>query len=448
MLLLSGDAALIFIAYVLSVNIRMGGAPLNGTFVLLSGVLVVITYVFVFYLLDLYALERGFRTIKYLFSFLVAASVATLIVPLIFFFLPVLYFGRGIYLINASLVIILTYLWRLLFEWSFQGLLRRQKKLLIIGAGKAGRSLFENIKCNPAYALAGFVDDDPGKSAEEGALKVLGNNSMLQDIVLANGVDTIVVAIKHFINPDTIRNIMLCKMNRVKVYDMPTFYEQLNGKIPPEHINDNWFVTTPISGVEDNFYNNKIKTIIDFLLSLLGLFATLPITLPTAIAIKLESRGPVFYRQRRVGMNGVVFDVIKFRSMHVASEKDGVAVWAKTNDPRVTRVGKFIRKTRIDEIPQMWSVLKGHMSFIGPRPERPEFVVMLNEEIPYYYLRHLVKPGITGWAQVSYPYGASVEDALEKLRYDLFYIKNLSPLLDFHILLKTVKIVLFQKGAR
>ena len=191
----------------------------------------------------------------------------------------------------------------------------------------------------------------------------------------------------------------------------------------------------------------SIKGIIDSCLSLLSLLISVPIIIATAIAIKLDSNGPILYRQKRVGHNGKIFELIKFRSMSVDAEKDG-AEWAQENDKRVTRVGKFIRRWRIDEIPQMWNVLKGEMSFIGPRPERLEFVEILQRETPSYALRHSVRPGITGWAQVNYPYGASKEDALEKLQYDLFYIKNLSIFLDMHILLKTIKIVLFGKGAR
>ena len=182
-------------------------------------------------------------------------------------------------------------------------------------------------------------------------------------------------------------------------------------------------------------------------LSLVCLLISAPIMIATAIAIKIDSKGPILYRQKRVGHNGKIFELIKFRSMSVDAEKHG-AEWAQENDKRVTRVGNFIRRWRVDEIPQMWNVLKGEMSFIGPRPERPEFVKILQRETPSYALRHSVRPGITGWAQVNYQYGASKEDALEKLQYDLFYIHNLTIFLDMHILIKTIKIVLFGKGAR
>jgi len=190
-----------------------------------------------------------------------------------------------------------------------------------------------------------------------------------------------------------------------------------------------------------------MKRLLDIALSLIGLVLTLPVSMITALAIKLDSAGPILYRQSRIGMNGEVYELLKFRSMRVDAELNG-AVWAQENDPRVTRVGGILRKLRIDEIPQMWNVLKGEMSFIGPRPERPEFVCTLNEEVPYYSLRHSIKPGITGWAQINYPYGASRQDALEKLQYDLFYIKNLTIVLELDIILRTIGVVLFGKGAR
>jgi exopolysaccharide biosynthesis polyprenyl glycosylphosphotransferase len=205
---------------------------------------------------------------------------------------------------------------------------------------------------------------------------------------------------------------------------------------------------TPLEGARQSLYATHIKRIMDIILSSIGLVTASPIIVLTALAIKLDSKGSVLYKQKRIGLNETEFELLKFRSMSVDAEADEQPVWAKENDPRTTRVGRIIRKTRIDEIPQMWNVLKGEMSFIGPRPERPEFVGKLEEDIPYYFFRHAVKPGITGWAQINYRYGASREDAAEKLQYDLFYIKNLSAFLDLRILMKTVEVVLFGKGAR
>lgn len=447
LLLFLGDAVLISLAYFLSPTIRFGSLAWEFIQPSWSGVLILGIYLLTFYLADLYDFEAKFISPKYLFRFLAAVSIATVSTSVLFFIYPSLNAGRGVFLINAILVGIFTYSWRLFFEWWFENVIWKQKRILIVGAGWAGMTLYQTIKDNPNYKVVSFVDDDPCKWGPENSPIVAGGCQLLKEQVRKNDADTIVIAITHLKSPELLKCALDCKMEGVHVYDMPSFYEEVAGKVPVQHVNDYWFVSTPLSGVRMSIYNLRIKRVLDVILSFLGLAISLPFSIFTAVLIKLESPGSVLYRQKRVGLNGRIFEVIKFRSMRADAEKNG-AVWAQKVDPRVTRIGKIIRNLRIDEIPQMWNVLKGEMSFIGPRPERPEFVEMLNEKIPYYSLRHSVRPGITGWAQVMYPYGASEEDALEKLQYDLFYIKNLSPLLEFHILLKTVKVVLFGKGAR
>ena len=280
--------------------------------------------------------------------------------------------------------------------------------------------------------------------------KVLGGSDALCDLVADRQADEIAVAVTHLESVEKsalLRGLVKCKMQGVKIHTMSALYEMVTGKIPVTHISDIWFVNTAMSGTRKGVYNPKLKRLLDIGFSLAGLLCGLPFLLPVCIAIKLDSKGPVFYRQKRTGADDTVFHLLKFRSMIADAEQNG-AVWAQKQDPRATRVGRVMRKLRIDEVPQIYNVLKGDISFIGPRPERPEFVEMLEKTIPYYGLRHSVKPGITGWAQVNYPYGASEEDALEKLKYDLYYIKNLSAFLDFHILLRTLRVVLFRKGAR
>ena len=446
-LLLLGDMVIIGLAYFLSPLIRFGSLSFDVIQFSLSGILVLGIYLLSFYLADLYDTNSNFKSFRYLSKFLATVCIATVILAVLFFLSPSVRTGRGEFLINVILIGLFTYLWRLVFDWRFKSGLLRQKRLLIVGAGSAGRMLYESLKDNWSYKIVGFVDDDPAKWGQRYSCAVLGGCSVLKDIVSSQGVDAIIIAITNLKGPELLRCVLDCKMQGVDIYDMPSFYEELMGKVPIQHVDDFWLVSTPLSGVRKTVYTLKIKRVLDIILSIIGLLSSFPITILTAIAIKLELHGPVFYRQRRTGLNGETFDVIKFRSMTVNAEENG-AVWAKKTDLRVTRVGKIIRKLRIDEIPQMWNVLKGEMSFIGPRPERPEFVSVLNEKIHYYSLRHSVRPGITGWAQVTYPYGASEEDALEKLQYDLFYIKNLSLLLDFHILLKTVKVVLWGRGAR
>jgi sugar transferase (PEP-CTERM system associated) len=228
--------------------------------------------------------------------------------------------------------------------------------------------------------------------------------------------------------------------------DAPSFYELVHGKLMLEHITPSWIIFS--SGFRRPIYFNICKRYIDIVLSLAGLSLTLPFFPIIALAIKLDSPGPVFFRQIRVGNKEKMFNLYKFRSMRQDAEEKTGAIWAAKNDPRVTRLGSFFRKSRVDEIPQLYNVLRGDMSFVGPRPERPEFVEKLKQVIPYYSKRHFIKPGVTGWAQVRYPYGSSVEDAIEKLRYDLFYIKNLSPFLDTLIFFETIKVVLFGRGGQ
>jgi sugar transferase (PEP-CTERM system associated) len=232
----------------------------------------------------------------------------------------------------------------------------------------------------------------------------------------------------------------------VEILDSPSFYEELTGKLLIEGIQPSWFIYS--SGFKFSSLKRAIKRALDILFSLIGLLLVLPFLPIVALLIKWSSPGPVLFKQKRVGERGCEFTLIKFRTMCDDAERDTGPVWASENDPRITKLGYWLRKTRIDEIPQLYNVLKGEMSFVGPRPERKEFVEKLSESIPYYGKRHFVKPGVTGWAQVRYPYGASDDDALEKLRYDLYYIKNYSLTLDIMILLETVKVVLFGRGGR
>ncbi|MCC0177417.1 sugar transferase [Waterburya agarophytonicola K14] len=247
------------------------------------------------------------------------------------------------------------------------------------------------------------------------------------------------------LSKEMVRELMDMRLKGIYIYSLADFCEQFWQKIPPAYIQDDWFAFTSGFNILHNRIKAKLKQAFDILAAAVLLIATFPLTIPTAIAIKLTSKGPIFYSQVRTGLNGKTFKVHKFRSMNQNAEAKGVQ-WAKKKDPRITTVGSFIRLTRIDELPQLWNVFKGEMSMVGPRPERPEFDTQLREEIPYYDFRYLVKPGITGWAQVSYPYGASVEDAYQKVAYDLFYIKNYSLWLDLTIAFKTLRVVILGKG--
>jgi sugar transferase (PEP-CTERM system associated) len=243
-----------------------------------------------------------------------------------------------------------------------------------------------------------------------------------------------------------LRQLLDCKLSGIKVYDIATHFEKTLGQIRIDYVNAGWLIFG--SGFNQGFVRTLVKRLFDILCASLLIVVSLPMMLIAALLIKLESRGPLLYRQERVGQNGKTFFVNKFRSMRTDAEKDGKPVWATANDSRVTRVGAVIRKIRVDELPQLFNVLKGDMSLVGPRPERPFFVDQLTAQIPYFAARHSVKPGVTGWAQVRYQYGSTVEDSQEKLQYDLYYVKNHSLFLDIIILFETVFVVLTAKGAR
>jgi sugar transferase (PEP-CTERM system associated) len=243
-----------------------------------------------------------------------------------------------------------------------------------------------------------------------------------------------------------LRQLLDCKASGTKVHDLNTHFEKTLGQIRIDYLNASWLIFG--DGFNQGLWRTGVKRAFDLFCAIILLVLSLPVMLVTALLIKLESPGPVLYRQERTGLHGRSFSIAKFRSMRNDAEKDGKPVWAAANDARVTRVGAVIRRLRIDELPQLFNVLLGEMSLVGPRPERPYFVEQLTQEIPFYALRHSVKPGVTGWAQVRYPYGATVEDSQEKLQYDLYYVKNHTLFLDLLVLMETVSVVLTGKGAR
>jgi len=277
--------------------------------------------------------------------------------------------------------------------------------------------------------------------------EIINDGANLTEAALKHNVDEIVVALSERRGGSMpLRQLLDCKLSGVRVVDIATHFEKTLAQINIKHVNAGWLVFG--DGFSQGMLRAAIKRVCDIIFAALILALTWPLMLLTALAIRIESRGPVLYRQERVGLNGVPFNVIKFRSMRTDAEKDGKPRWATKNDDRVTRVGRFIRKVRIDELPQLFNVLVGEMSMVGPRPERQFFVDELISKIPYYAVRHSVKPGVTGWAQVRYEYGSTIEDSVEKLQYDLYYVKNHSLFLDLLIMLETVAVVLTDKGAR
>jgi len=274
---------------------------------------------------------------------------------------------------------------------------------------------------------------------------IIGDFNQISSICRNTQVDRIVVALDEKRGRFPVEQLLFCRLKGIRVDDGIDFTEQLAGKLSVENLLPSSLIFS--DGFKRSAVVKRLKRYMDIVASLLGLIIFLPLSILIALAIKIDSPGPVLYRQKRIGGDGRIFELLKFRSMRADAEQNG-PVWAMANDQRITRVGRVIRKLRLDEIPQMINVLKGEMSFVGPRPERPFFVEGLKKEIPFYSYRHSVKPGVTGWAQIRYPYGASKKDALEKLKYDIYYIKHMSPIFDLMIILETIKIVLFGKGAR
>ncbi|MDQ3816723.1 MAG: TIGR03013 family PEP-CTERM/XrtA system glycosyltransferase, partial [Acidobacteriota bacterium] len=320
---------------------------------------------------------------------------------------------------------------------------------LIVGSGPLAVELARETLHRPdaGFRIVGFADGDPeklGKSLINP--RVIGLTSELDEIVRRENVDRIVVAITERRGQfPTDQLLQLSLSGNVSIEEGASFYERITGRVHLDMVRPSWLI---FSGRKRQARLNALARVaLHRAVALVGAILSLPVAILTAVLIKIDSRGPVLYKQERVGRNGRTFTLMKFRSMRADAEKNG-PVWAQDADDRVTRVGRIIRKIRVDEIPQFWNILKGEMNFVGPRPERPHFVSQLAEEIPYYEQRHLIAPGLTGWAQIKYPYGSSIEDARQKLQYDLYYIKNQSLALDAAILFETVKTILFGRGAR
>ncbi|MGA9770547.1 MAG: TIGR03013 family XrtA/PEP-CTERM system glycosyltransferase [Blastocatellia bacterium] len=377
-----------------------------------------------------------------------ATGLASIALAVIFYAVPQMILGRGVFLVSLLLMLSVMFFWRVFARWLL-GHPRLAERVLILGTESAAINLARDILERPevGYKIVGFVGDDPmlvGKSLINPS--VIGLTSELEDVVRRYQPDRIVVAVTERRGRLPINPLLRLKLqDSIAVEESASFYERLTGKISTEMLRPSWLIFSNTSRRSRAYH--KARRMAEVLLAIFGFVLSLPVMAITAILIRIDSRGSVFYTQERVGIHNKPFRIIKFRSMRTDAEKDG-PVWAGESDPRVTRVGKVIRKLRIDELPQFINVIRGDMSFIGPRPERPVFVEQLEREIPYYTQRHLVKPGLTGWAQIRYSYAASLEDAIEKLQYDLYYIKNQSPVLDAIIIFETVRIVLFGRGAR
>jgi exopolysaccharide biosynthesis polyprenyl glycosylphosphotransferase len=336
--------------------------------------------------------------------------------------------------------------WRLMYAVVW-GVGHARQRVLIVGAGVTGTILAEAFKQYPHYQAIGFIDDNPqlhGKVCQN--VQVLGDRHHLSSEIERHEIDEVVLAISRPIDEDLLQLLTNFHERGVAITPMPVLYEKLTGKVAVEHIGSQWYSALPLKKNPFDTFNRIGKRVLDLICgSIVG--SILAIVFPfVAIAIKLDSPGAIFYKQERVGQYGAKFTVYKFRSMVQNAERNGKAQWAIKGDARITKVGNFIRKTRLDELPQVLNVLRGEMSMVGPRPERYQFIKELQQQIPFYRTRLAVKPGLTGWAQINYGYGSTTEDALIKLQYDLYYLKHWSPWLDFKILLRTFSVVLKMQG--
>ncbi len=376
---------------------------------------------------------------------LVAISLGIIALAFIDFLLGSATFWRSTLLFSMGFSILVLVADRLLLN-SFLGSSAFRRRVMVLGAGDRAQRLRElGERPESGFVIVSYIAmNEPQRVVEEAIAREAIHD--LGRFVENLGVSEVVLALQERRNSLPLGDLLRMKTKGVHVNDFSSFMERETGRVDLDTVNPSWLIFSD-GFSSGRIFSSAIKRIFDITASVLLLCFTLPIIALFALLVKLDSKGPAFFRQQRVGLYGQPFWLVKLRSMRTDAEKNG-AKWAQKDDPRVTRIGRFIRKVRIDELPQTWCVLLGHMSFVGPRPEVPQFVDDLQEEIPFYGERHMVKPGITGWAQINYPYGASIEDSRKKLEYDLYYAKNYTPFLDLVILLQTVRVILWPEGAR
>ncbi len=452
LLLLSAEALLLFGGIVAAAYLRLG--PVDARVELIEdygyykAALATAFCLSALYLYDLYDFVVMHDRRELVLRLVQALGLAWVALAVAFYMLPRLMLGRGVSLIALPLALVLMVGWRISIHWLL-GHPNVGERILIVGSGDTAVEIAREVleRRDAGYRIVGFVDNRPelvGKSIINPG--VIGLLSEMPQLVKRENVDRIVVAMGERRGTFPVDQLLdLSLSGDVAIEESTSFYERLTGRVNLDMLRPSWLI---FSGRKRQARMSYVaRAALHRGVALIGAVVSLPIALLTALLIKLESSGPVLYRQERVGKNGRPFTVLKFRSMQIDAEKDG-PVWASAEDDRVTRVGRVIRKIRVDEIPQFWNILKGEMNFVGPRPERPHFVAQLAAEVPFYEQRHLVAPGLTGWAQIKYPYGATVEDARQKLQYDLYYIKNMSLMLDAIIMFETVKTILFGRGGR
>jgi sugar transferase (PEP-CTERM system associated) len=377
-----------------------------------------------------------------------ALASASFLLAALYYWFPSLIVGRGVFMIAALLVVALVIGWRIAFEWIGRSV-RPRERLLLVGTNAAAIELARELygrRHELGVEIVGFIDPDPARVGSPVINPgVIGTFDDIPSIVHTRSVDRVVVSLSDARGKLPVDKLLEMKLDGVSFDHLASVYEEYTGKIAVENLRPSWLIFS--DGFKKSRMLSAIKRWIDLTIATLGLIIALPLMVLIALAIRLTSPGPVLYHQSRVGRHGGLFTIHKFRSMRADAEASSGPVWAQKGDARVTPIGRWLRRLRLDELPQLWNILRGDMSFVGPRPERPSFVSELTRDIPYYGQRHIVRPGLTGWAQVCYTYGASTEDALQKLQFDLYYIKNLSIALDLFIMIQTLKTVMHAKGA-
>jgi sugar transferase (PEP-CTERM system associated) len=401
------------------------------------------------YLLDLYNFRLSQTWGEMLFALAIAIGIVCIGIGLLSYAIPKFGVGGKMYYLSILIASSCLLVWRFLFE-IYITRFAPHENILIVGTGDVARKVGEEVIKGKrlGFHLVGFVDALPNRmnpSVGE-AGQVLGDSADMDRLIMAYAVDKVVVAITERRGEYPVKEMLALRVRGCQVVEWPGFFEKLSGRIPIDNLAPSFFIFN--EGFRKSKFLLSIRRVVSVIVAAVLLVFLLPFFLVVAIFIKIDSPGPVIYSQIRVGQNNKQIRIYKFRSMRNDAEKNGDAVWAVENDPRITRVGRFLRKTRIDELPQLFNVLIGELDFVGPRPERPEFVEKLQTLIPYYALRHTVNPGITGWAQVMFHYGSTIDESRGKLQYDLFYIKNMSLKLDLLILFNTIKIVILGRGAR
>jgi sugar transferase (PEP-CTERM system associated) len=411
--------------------------------------IVVVVCLMCLYCNDLYDLSTDPSSAGHILRIEQSLGAASLLLGLLYFLFPRLLLSRGVFIIGMILAIGFVVSTRRLLDKAWQ-LTAPVKGLLILGTGQLAIETARELKRRGDLniKLHGFVSGSSanGQGGEIFGYPVVGSAANLEALAHEWGISRLIVALEDRRGALPIRELVTLRVQGLRVDDAPTLLSELTGRVSLRAIKPSWLVFS--EGFHRSKWNEVLKRILDLFFGILGFVLSLPLMAIVALMVRLDSKGPILYRQTRVARMGKSFEVLKFRSMRPDAEKHSGAQWANENDPRITRIGRFMRKYRLDELPQFWNVIRGEMSFVGPRPERPVFVAELRKSIPYYDERHSVRPGITGWAQVQYCYGASIDDAFNKLEYDLFYLKNMSLAFDLAIIFQTIKIVIGGRGGR